>query len=128
MIPQRLTGALAALFLATGAPAWAATITGTVQSGGKPVVGAMVTVSSVDGLVNQTVYSDASGAYRLVTNLDGKASLRARAWMLADVTQKLSVPKGDREIKRAFDLKPLVAKGGPERTPAVHVAGVDSRH
>lgn len=108
MIPQRLTGALAALFLATGAPAWAATITGTVQSGGKPVVGAMVTVSSVDGLVNQTVYSDASGAYRLVTNLDGKASLRARAWMLADVTQKLSVPKGDREIKRAFDLKPLV--------------------
>ena len=107
MIPRRLTGALAALALGAGAPICAATITGTVQSGGKAVVGAMVTVSSADGLVNQTVYSDASGAFRLATNLDGKLSIRARAPMLADETHSISVPKGNRELKQAFAMRVL---------------------
>ena len=107
MFSTRLAGVLAAAVLTAGLPAWAATIVGTVQSGGKGVTGALVTVATADGLVSQTVYSDASGAFRLNTNLDGTLTIRARAPMLADELHKISVRKGNAELKHAFTMRPL---------------------
>lgn len=108
MFSRRLAGVLAAVLFSVGLPAWAATIVGTVQSDGKPVTGALVTVATADGLVSQTVYSDASGAYRLSTNLDGKLTIRARAPMLADMTSRIAVPRSDAELRQSFKMKPLV--------------------
>ena len=107
MITRRLAGVLAAAMLTAGLPAWAATIVGTVQSAGKGVTGALVTVATADGLVSQTVYSDASGAFRLDTNLDGKLTIRARAPMLADELHKIAVPKGNAQLKHGFTMRPL---------------------
>jgi streptogramin lyase len=76
-----------ALALITARSASAAELSGSVRStDGKPVVGAMVTLTRADGLFVETVYAGQDGRYRLRTAQSGAASLRARYPNLADST------------------------------------------
>jgi streptogramin lyase len=62
-------------------------LTGRVKStDGKPVAGAMVTLTRADGLFVETVYAGRDGRYRLRTEQQGTGGLRARYPNYADAT------------------------------------------
>jgi virginiamycin B lyase len=101
-----------ATFLAVTAlvlPAYSATITGDVTSDGKAVRGALVTLYSADGLVSNTVFTDAAGRYRLASQLNGALTLRVRAPLNADEIAKLNVPAGDTQLTQVFSLRRLTS-------------------
>jgi virginiamycin B lyase len=86
----------------------AATLVGTVQSDEHAVRGALVTLSSADGMVSETVYSDDAGRYQLATQLSGKLTLRARAPLKADDARSIDVPAGDAKINQSLVLRRLM--------------------
>lgn len=96
-----------ALFLQSSAPAAAATLSGEVNSAGKPVRGAMITLSSADTLFSETVFTDAAGHYRLATIQNGPLSLRARARLTADETLQVNLAAGNAKVSQAITLRPL---------------------
>ncbi|MDR3415917.1 MAG: carboxypeptidase regulatory-like domain-containing protein [Nevskia sp.] len=92
-----LSGAAAVLAgtLATGHPATAAQIAGTVKTAdGRPVSGALVTVFNEAHNRKQTVYTDTDGSYAIVTGYDGRLDVRARMPYFEDVTRPLDAGGG----------------------------------
>jgi len=95
------------LHFLSGAAAAAATIEGTIRAGSKGVVaGALVTLTSKDGLFAETVYSDASGAFRLATEQKGFVTLRVRRPHFADAVHDLEITAG-RALRQDSSLRPL---------------------
>jgi streptogramin lyase len=97
-IPQQLMSApgcavfilLSILAMAAGADA--APVSGTVTGpDGKPVVMALVSVISADGLYSETSYSGPDGRYELPTTITGKAQLRVRGAGFRDATHPLQL-------------------------------------
>lgn len=99
---------LALVFLLLSPGAWAATLEGTVRStGGDAVAGALMTLSSADGLYAETVYSNAAGAYRLATTQQGPLVLRARRPGFADATQDVTLVGSDTALRQDLSLRAL---------------------
>jgi len=102
--PKQLTAKLiAVLALATFAiQAQAGLVQGNVNdTDGKPVAGAIVTLTSKQG-VGESVYSDAKGGYRLDTGLAGDLNLRIRKRYYRDDSRDLqlgSAGKMDIDVK-----------------------------
>ncbi len=82
----------AALTVAFCAAAAAATVSGHVTSGGKPVPGAMMTAFDEAKSRRDTVYADADGRYSLSIDFAGKISLRARAPYFKDAAENFDLP------------------------------------
>src|SRR5262245_53664938 len=83
----------------------AAELTGSVKStDGKAVAGAMVTLTRADGLFVETVYAGKDGRYRLRTQQQGTASLRARYPNYADATTGVDLAK---DSSQSLTLLPL---------------------
>ena len=73
-------------------PALSATLTGNVQDrAGKPVAGAIVTITDTARGFGESVYSDKSGRFSLETRLSGAVALRVRAPYFADLTRTLEL-------------------------------------
>lgn len=107
-MPRRL--ALLLMAAAWSHAAHAATISGTVRStGGHAVRGALITLASADGLVAETVLSNAAGQYRVDTNKYGKLTLRARAPGMSDEQVALDLPAGAGRFDQVFSVRPLAA-------------------
>ena len=107
-LPRLLFPLLAVAAAVLSHPAESATVAGRVYgSDGKPIRGALLTLSSADGMTSETVYSDGEGNFRLETKLDGKLMLRARAPLDADATQRVDVPAGAGRIEPTFKLQRL---------------------
>src|SRR6185295_18396716 len=88
---------LACLLIAS--PLSAATITGSVRSpDGKPVAGAIVTATSADGFLSESVYSDGTGAFILATQIDGHIRLRIRHPQFSDFLKELDASQGTQNI------------------------------
>lgn len=86
----------------------AATISGSVRNpDNKAVRGALITLTSADGLMSETVFSDDSGKYRLATKKHGKLMLRVRAPLFVDEQQAIDVPAGDGRIEYALTMRRL---------------------
>ena len=106
------TFALLALLLSLGLlphAAAAAVIEGTVRAGGKDAVaGALVTLTSEDGVYAETVYSNAAGAFRLATEQSGFLNLRVRKPNFADAIRDLEVT-ADQTPRQEIRLRALVA-------------------
>ena len=83
--------------------AWAATLSGQITSGGKPIPGAMVTLFDEAKTRRDTAYADAEGRYSLTTDICGKVSVRARAPYFKDVAQDLDLPP-DRSRALDYDM------------------------
>ena len=102
--PKQLTAKLiAVLALATFASqAQAGLVQGNVNdTDGKPVAGAIVTLTSKQG-VGESIYSDAKGGYRLDTGLAGDLNLRIRKRYYRDDSRDLqlgSAGKMDIDVK-----------------------------
>ena len=78
--------------LALSCAAQAGTLTGVVVDQGKPLAGAMVTAFSADAKRRDTVYTDASGRYRLNVDFAGELTVRARTPYFKDASVKVSLP------------------------------------
>ena len=90
-------------------PAAAAVIEGTVRAGSKgAVTGALITLTSEDGIFAETVYSDANGAFRLATEQSGFLALRVRKPYFADALHDLEVAAGQTS-HQDIRLRPLVS-------------------
>ncbi len=76
----------------------AATITGQVASGMKPVPGAMITIFDGTKSRRDTAYADAQGRYSLTTDISGKVSLRARAPYFKDAAKDIDAPANGAEV------------------------------
>jgi virginiamycin B lyase len=87
----------------------AATVAGAVISNGKAMTGAMITLTSADGMYSETVLSDASGRYRLTTAQHGALKLRARAALSADDTVEVELPSSDAQVAHNFSLRALTS-------------------
>src|SRR5436853_3454931 len=99
-----LFGALCPLFVVT---AEAALVEGTVVDAGKhPVVGAMVSVRDETRGYYETVYTDASGHFRLTTGQQGDLVLRARKLYFADVSRPIRLDAGS-SMTVDLSLNPL---------------------
>ena len=83
---------IAALLAVTAGAATAGALSGQVTSEGKPVPGAMVTVSDAAKARRDTAYADANGRYSLTTDICGKVSVRTRAPYYKDATKDLDLP------------------------------------
>ena len=95
--------ALVALSFTTAA--FAGELTGSVRTAeGKPVLGALVTLTRADGLFVETVYAGADGGYRLRPLQQGKGTLRARCPGYGDATVGVDAAAGG---KHDFALTPL---------------------
>ncbi len=92
--------------LSQAAPA--AVIEGTVRAAGKDAAGAMVTLTSGDGLYAETVYSSAQGSFRLTTKQSGFLSLRVRKPAFADALLDVEVT-ADRTLRQDIRLRALLA-------------------
>ncbi|MFA6312582.1 MAG: carboxypeptidase regulatory-like domain-containing protein [Sterolibacterium sp.] len=104
----------------------AATLSGTVLSAqGQPLAGALATLIGGDKVMQETVYSNAAGRFRLDTAQQGEATLRLRAPGYADVTQPLRLGAADSQTI-AVALKPLTdPKAVSDALPAsAHAATV----
>ena len=89
-------------------PASSATVVGrTYNSDRIPVKGALITLSSADGMVSETVYTDGTGRFRLETKLYGRLMLRVRAPRDADAVQAVDVPAGAGRIEQTITLQRL---------------------
>jgi len=104
----------------------AATVAGSVTSNGKALIGAMVTLTSADGLYAETVLSDSSGRYLMTTAQHGPLKLRARAALSADDTAALEIPSSDAQVAHDFSLRALTsAQEISDSLPAsAHIARV----
>jgi len=102
-----MTGlSLVAATLLAAAGASAATLQGKISdSGGKPLAGAMVSLGSGEGLT-ESVYTDATGHYRLETALDGDLKLRVRKRYYHDDWRDLTL-KADGDMTVDAKLAPL---------------------
>ena len=69
-----------------------------------PLAGALITVTSSDGLYAETVYSDERGAFKLQTDQTGVVTVRARKPYFADSSQAV-----DLGAARAAPLDVLLA-------------------
>src|ERR1700730_1240757 len=108
MMSRLLVSTLAMMAGAFSHSASSATLAGRIYSSDRiPVKGALVTLSSADSLVSETVYSDGAGRLRLETKLSGRLMLRARAPRDADAVQAVDVPIGVGRIENAFTLQRL---------------------
>ena len=91
----------------TAQGASAASLSGNiVGDDGKPVAGAMVTLNDEKRGLAESVFSDASGAYRITTSLSGDLSLRIRKFYFADFERPLSLPS-DATLTGDFTLTKL---------------------
>ena len=79
------------LTTASVAAAQAAVIEGHVRGASGPVAGALITVTSPDGLYAETVYSNDKGAFRLETDQVGLVTVRARKAYFADGSQAIDL-------------------------------------
>ena len=78
--------------LALSCAAQAGTLTGVVVDQGKPLAGAMVTAFTADAKRRDTVYTNASGRYRLNVDFAGELTVRARTPYFKDASVKVSLP------------------------------------
>jgi streptogramin lyase len=79
---------LAALCVATPwTLAEGAVLSGSLLAEGQPIAGAMVTATDSSGNRKETVYTDASGRYKLPLSFAGKVSVRARVLYYRDALQ-----------------------------------------
>jgi streptogramin lyase len=98
MHTQRRFAALAIAALIVPAAA-AGVLTGIVTGpDGKPVPGAMVTLTDAARGLGESAYSGADGRYRLDTRLAGALDLRVRRAYLADQRQSVELPDGTLEL------------------------------
>ena len=91
-----------------GATDTTALIEGRVRAPDTALAGALVTVTSSDGLYAETVYSDAGGNFRLETRQSGVVTVRARKAYYADATQALALRAG-RNSRLDLLLAPLTS-------------------
>jgi hypothetical protein len=102
---------LAGLCLLAAGAAMGAEITGSVKAAdGRPLMGALVTLTRGDGLFAESVYADSDGHFTLKTRQQGKARLRARSPYFADSTVDLELDtpaKPETAVRRDFRLAPL---------------------
>lgn len=82
--------------------AQAATLTGTVSSGGKPLAGAMVTAIDASQEHRDTVYTDEQGRFALNVDFKGRALLRARMPYFKDDSREVDLGKGNQQ--QSFEL------------------------
>jgi DNA-binding beta-propeller fold protein YncE len=95
------------LFISMAA-AHAATVTGTVTLGnGNGVRASLVTLTSHDGLLSETVFTDQTGRFHIATQQHGALTLRARAPYLADASEALELPADDSSVVRRLTLREL---------------------
>ena len=91
-----LVGVVVAVLFAPAA-AWSVGVQGTVRGAdARPIAGALVTLSTADGLYAETVYSDARGRFRLETQQAGEVTIRARKAYFADSAQDLDLGQAGR--------------------------------
>lgn len=90
------------------APLLAGTLSGTVSAAGKPLNGAMLTLSSTDALRSETVFADAAGNYRLDTALSGKLTLRVRMPYHQDATQTVTLAAQEQRTL-TVNLTPMIS-------------------
>lgn len=96
---------VASLCLLGAGAATCAEITGSVKAvDGRPLVGALVTLTRGDGLFVESVYAGNDGHFTLKTRQQDKASLRARSPYFADAAVELDAGKASRQD---FTLAPL---------------------
>ena len=90
--------------LAASPVAAAATVlSGSILAEGQPIAAAMVTASDPGGKRRETVYSDASGHYKLSLAFGGKVSVRARALYYRDALQLVELgAEGSRTLNFAL--------------------------
>jgi YVTN family beta-propeller protein len=86
-------------------PVGGAELAGQVSdAAGKPLAGALVSVSVPDSLFTETVYSDGAGRYRLRTRQNGTVLLRARKYGHADIVRNVELRPGRAEDFRLVEL------------------------
>jgi streptogramin lyase len=85
----------------------AATLTGTITSAtGQAVAGALVTLVGNDKIMQETVYSDTAGRFRLDTAQQGDVTIKTRAPGYADETRPLKLGAAEKPVL-AIALQPL---------------------
>jgi len=85
-----------------------ATIVGSVIADkDSPLRGALVTLTSADGLHSETVFTAQDGSFRIDTKLLGTLTLRARRPLMRDVMRQLNVPSATARIASTLKLEPL---------------------
>jgi len=105
LVPRAAAVVAASLALALPAGAsYAATLSGTVASDGKPLVGAMVTAIDAAKERRDTTYTDEQGRFTLKVNFKGKATVRARMPYHKDDAKEVDLGAGDAEHKLAFAM------------------------
>ncbi len=104
-----------------------AVVTGQViTTGAIPIARAMVTGSDPSGHRRVTVFSDATGAYRLELPFMGDIELRARVSSLADLRQTSTLADGE-ELVVDFTLTALTAPAelSDQLTASAHAATLE---
>jgi len=107
-------------------PVAAATIEGIVRGGSTgAIAGALVTLTSEDGIYAETVYSDANGAFRLATEQSGFLALRVRKPYFADAIHDLEV-RAAQTLRQDIRLRPLVSEKdiSDQLTASAHYARI----
>ena len=99
------------MFLMIAQAAIAGTYSGAVQdASGKPVAGALVTLSDSKRGVAESVYSNAQGRFSLTTRLvGGKPVLRVRKPYFSDLSRPLSLP-GKGNVRQVLMLKAMASE------------------
>jgi hypothetical protein len=98
-------GWLPLLLLLAASSAQAGSLEGVVSVAGKPLAGAMVSLSDTRGITD-SVYSDEAGHYRLSTDLEGALKLRVRKRYHKDERRDLDLAQSAAD-KLDFTLTPL---------------------
>lgn len=89
-------------------PISAAVLKGKISSTKKiGLAGAMVTLSSPDGFISETAYSDQHGNYSLPTRLSGKLKLRVRSPLFADSYKNIFLKNNSNEQTINFTVTRL---------------------
>ncbi len=108
----------------------AATLQGTVATTqGQPLAGAMVTLIRSDKLLQETVYTDSQGRFRIDTEQPGAATLRCRTPGYADLSQALAAVVGGKfsfEMQKLSDPK-AISDALPASAHAATVKITDAR-
>ena len=90
----------------------AAVVSGTISDAGNhPILGAMVSVRAESLGYYETVYTDASGHFRLTTAQQGDVVLRARKLSFADASHPLHLDSQS-AITVDLSLSPVAGLGG----------------
>lgn len=122
---NRLVASLLLLFVTE--LAYSAMLTGTIaDSEDKPLAGALITLSSLDNMVSETVYSGLDGSFILKTSMLGRCRLRIRAPSYEDKTKNITVKKGSHlKISQKLDklIEPLAIS--KDLTSSAHAARIN---